>query len=1066
MDASDFGRYGSLSLLKRNDPTTVVASYPIDDAEVTLGRDPSCSIRLYYPSVSALHCKLVFNESTAFLVVLGTNGVFVDGVAVFPATAGASPTTVPLPNGSTLDVHKKRFRFAYPPKHLRPALLATPSPQKLSRHALRMSMIASANVFSPRPSADPRENLRVLQSPLKPTREDPEIVLVESNTPRVVEADKDLVILDEVTLPPPPIPAPVFTMPSLPMTPAPVNRPRNSLHRAVLIRSAQRAEMHREMWKEEERELDEVEEFITPVKGQDEEDEEMGMQVKTKIKPVSSWRKSLEAVAGSLNWPFRRKRQSGEQNDEEAEGDSDNDNYNDDEDYQDENVNEDAEGEHEYLDDNEEMNDVYPDENEVQETVSDEDEDGHEVQQPYDIPATPQSQLRTLGPFMTPQATYLPRPTGGRHSLGGTGPRRVRIVAPWKVEDIVVPPNSVDPVKEEVESSPEKSPAKDAPRGWETRPSMSTPQRAAAERERLTDEERKTIRERRRSAVTMPDTFFNGHAPGTLPPTPRAAPSPARFATPGRAEEEDEQGEEMHVLLARMREMVEGAKRRQSVGLSPQKPARDASLSPRKKGGFSLLAVEEDHSEDEVEERQTTPPLDVRTALRDRTAASAEVEAEKLSVPAPQTPQYAGLRSLFQAGGPNAQVMATPRMDGVKEMFLREAHVRQNKDRSDNTNEDALEGVGEMMQTPVGWRPSRATAEEPLQPEQEQREQEPQSVLPRIQSPALPADNPESHTVQAAGTRMVRRTRTRTAEDNKETPSGSNTGIPKPTRSLRSRTADAKTDSAATLPERPQSAPAKTAPSKKKTESGDEGTKTAPAPAAAAVRRTRRGVQSESESEDVPAPAPRTLRRTGRTKTPTPEPLPSTAARSKTSTGRRTAKSKQVEAEANEPELDAIPQREEPAPEPAPAAARVRRTARSRIPVGTIKEEVEDSPLPDAAEGSAASRTRGSRAAAAARTRASAKKAATPVVEAESTASGTADAPSAGDKENTPEPSGEDEAPPPAPAKTSTVRTKVTRAGARTRQGTEEQTVEKAPTARAAGVTRSGRALGKTTSRK
>lgn len=62
MDPRDFGRYGSLSLLKRLDPETVVASYPIDDPEITIGRDPSCSIRLYYASVSALHCKIVFNE--------------------------------------------------------------------------------------------------------------------------------------------------------------------------------------------------------------------------------------------------------------------------------------------------------------------------------------------------------------------------------------------------------------------------------------------------------------------------------------------------------------------------------------------------------------------------------------------------------------------------------------------------------------------------------------------------------------------------------------------------------------------------------------------------------------------------------------------------------------------------------------------------------------------------------------------------------------------------------------------------------------------------------------------
>ena len=62
MDASEVGRFGTLRLMKRLEPDKVVASYPIDDEEVTLGRDPSCSIRLYYDSVSGLHCKIIFRE--------------------------------------------------------------------------------------------------------------------------------------------------------------------------------------------------------------------------------------------------------------------------------------------------------------------------------------------------------------------------------------------------------------------------------------------------------------------------------------------------------------------------------------------------------------------------------------------------------------------------------------------------------------------------------------------------------------------------------------------------------------------------------------------------------------------------------------------------------------------------------------------------------------------------------------------------------------------------------------------------------------------------------------------
>lgn len=62
MDVTDFGRYGTLSLLRRQENEGIVASYPIDDPEVTIGRDPTCNIRLYYPAVSAMHCKIVVDE--------------------------------------------------------------------------------------------------------------------------------------------------------------------------------------------------------------------------------------------------------------------------------------------------------------------------------------------------------------------------------------------------------------------------------------------------------------------------------------------------------------------------------------------------------------------------------------------------------------------------------------------------------------------------------------------------------------------------------------------------------------------------------------------------------------------------------------------------------------------------------------------------------------------------------------------------------------------------------------------------------------------------------------------
>lgn len=62
MDSTEVGRYGTLRLMKRLEPHKVVASYPIDEEEITFGRDPSCSIRLYYDAVSALHAKIIFRD--------------------------------------------------------------------------------------------------------------------------------------------------------------------------------------------------------------------------------------------------------------------------------------------------------------------------------------------------------------------------------------------------------------------------------------------------------------------------------------------------------------------------------------------------------------------------------------------------------------------------------------------------------------------------------------------------------------------------------------------------------------------------------------------------------------------------------------------------------------------------------------------------------------------------------------------------------------------------------------------------------------------------------------------
>jgi len=259
----------------------------------------------------------------AFIEVLGVHGLLVDNCQVFPAST-TTHTTIPLTNNSELEISRKRFRFEYPPKALRPVLALTPPPhvpQSARKRVLRLSMIQSAQVFTPRPDPDPHVNLRVLQTPIRLTSSPLKHVhrtpgqtqaagpqeeefgtpfrLVEGNCPQVVEEEQDLVILEEVDAPEPvpqatphgmktgaaqsefgqpmqnsmhvpqtggPHPAPAFPLPAshqLQQFQTPRRRPgRSSLHRAVLIRSAQRAAMRIEMEKEQEQEEREVEEHV------------------------------------------------------------------------------------------------------------------------------------------------------------------------------------------------------------------------------------------------------------------------------------------------------------------------------------------------------------------------------------------------------------------------------------------------------------------------------------------------------------------------------------------------------------------------------------------------------------------------------------------------------------------------------------------------------------------------------------------------------------------------------------------------------------------------------------
>ncbi|OSD00510.1 hypothetical protein PYCCODRAFT_1479173 [Trametes coccinea BRFM310] len=961
MDPSDIGRFGTLSLLRRLPVESVVTSYPIDDEELTIGRDQSCSLRLYYPAVSALHAKITFVERKAFLVVLGTNGLLLDDAPLFPAPATApGPTTVPLQNNSVIEIHKKRFRFSYPPKHLRPALINTPSraTPMPSRRPLRLSMIASAHVFTPGPSPNPQENLRVLQSPLRTpfAREDEEeIVLVHSNTPRVVEEDKDLVILDEVE-PEPVLPLPLPVAHQAPKTPV-RRQNRQSLHRAVLLRSAQRVHIQREMQMEEEQEAEEVEETIAAIAEADEGDDDVqeipppDEQTRTQ---VTGWRKSIDMVKGSLGWAFRGLSVEPKEEEEETSLEQAEEQQEDYDEEDDNDMDEQAE-EHEYED---EFNENY-DEQPTDQLVDHEEE-----------PEPP----RPLGRFMTPQ---IQRTTSAvrapRMSLGAgphAGPQRVRLVAPWKVSEIQVPAS----VKEEQNSSSSGSvSSKDA------MPLPSTPS-SAAKRERLTEEEREAIRARRRSALATPDNFFNGQVPGSrrklfpsLAPLPSpnfsatshsSAPAPAAPQQPTavkeespptavkaevKGEDEDEDAkEDTAVLLARMRQMVEGVKQRQSLG------RQSLNVSPRKRdSGFSLLApghaiahaasrilVEEDDRGEEEE--------DVEMREHDQVAdEDGDEDDDRRERAQPRTPRMSDLRHIF--GRAHAEP-STPALAGVRDMFRAQPRAA--------PETPPLEGVGEMMGTPAGYRrqvsPERRARRIEVyvgQEEDDQVVQEAPEEEQRVPEPD-PEPAPARETRGKKPPSKIARRATVSVATSSKAPEDSGESGDEPRRT-RAHTADGAVGHQVS-----RAAPrrkAKVAEVKPSTPEPD------------APRPTRRTRQTTAEPPAADAAETKPARKTTRAKTPT----------AKSAATRRGTRAKPIEVEVAEDDdgeddpLDSLSRddgeaehaEETAAPEPKATTTRARRGTRSKIPTVTaVKQEDVEPALPAAENDTTTTTTRTTRA--------------------------------------------------------------------------------------------------------
>ena len=95
-----------------------------------------------------------------------------------------------------------------------------------------MSMINSAQVWTPNPRAEPEENLALLRSPVKALEDQQPITMLEGEPVYIQDDGEDLIVVEKVDALPEPSPMPL-TSPRKPQTP--------SLHRAVLQRNAQRS---------------------------------------------------------------------------------------------------------------------------------------------------------------------------------------------------------------------------------------------------------------------------------------------------------------------------------------------------------------------------------------------------------------------------------------------------------------------------------------------------------------------------------------------------------------------------------------------------------------------------------------------------------------------------------------------------------------------------------------------------------------------------------------------------------------------------------------------------------
>lgn len=312
--------------------------------------------------------------------------------------------------------------------------------------------------------------------------------------------------------------------------------------------------------------------------------------------------------------------------------------------------------------------------------------------------------------------------------------------------------------------------------------------------------------------MTTPDAFFGGQTPGSrkfshlpsLSPkkaAPIAALSIVDTIHEVKDEEEEEAEEDTQVMLAKMKQMVEGVKRRQSMGARPSIGPGSGSTSPRKPSGFSLLApegeeprgiprreiveVEEDDDDDEDNDD------DKENVHQNEDVEMAEDEEDFSSHPQagtrqPTTPKFTGVRELFREA---AEEMHTPQMDGLRNLFRPERVAAT----------PAFEGLGEMLATPAAYQEEPPLPKLDLKPALQKpkpvpakstQTRKPPSITrvpaprrpatrtpaPRVDSPVetIPEEPEPSGSgngkAKAVATRVTRKPRSKTTETNEVCP--------------------------------------------------------------------------------------------------------------------------------------------------------------------------------------------------------------------------------------------------------------------------------------------------------